>query len=248
VNPNKSANQQRKLQEDQQVVEEVAQKNREEKKVGSVICVPMKMMRAPPDFPGFMKVFPNYLHDNRKDGFGCASLSPKSMGPIVHPQPGLIPAFNLENFWQFSKVFSDEVDEKGEPLPIFFQRQREGFLDRVPHRHKPNATGNIPLYSVWKRPDGSLVKYKYIAARQFYCHYYERFALTDKNFLKLQDLLKQGHNLQICGYDAYPITKSLEEHYLDASRPFGHELVLYTLLTVDKPEDYPWRKYKTEEF
>lgn len=246
--PNKKEKQEQKRVKDMLEVEDHAAKNREMKKSGNVICTGLKMMKNPEHYEGYLKVFPNFKHQNRKDGFGCASLSPKSMGPVVHPQPGLPTAFNLENFWQFSKVFPDEVDEKGVILPIFFERQITAFLDKIPHRHKPNATGNIPLYSVWKRPDGSLVKYKYIKARQFYCHYYERFALQNKDFQTLKEYLKTGHNLQICGYDAYPVTESLEKHYLDDSRPFGHELVLYALLTVDDPENYPWRKYKTEEY
>lgn len=42
------------------------------------------------------------------------------------------------------------------------------------------------------------------------------------------------HNLRICGYDAYEVKENMkieeyEECYLDISRPFGHELVLYTM-------------------
>ena len=51
----------------------------------------------------------------------------------------------------------------------------------------------------------------------------------------------------ICGYDAYqPDPAKLYEHYCDPSRPFGHELVLYTLLSVKDREDYPWRRYYRE--
>ncbi len=53
------------------------------------------------------------------------------------------------------------------------------------------------------------------------------------------------YNSQICGYDGYHVNKSIEEHYRDVSCPFGHELVLYSLLTTDK---YPWTKYTTEKF
>jgi len=247
-NPNAREKYLQRLKEHEKTVEQARLINQEQKKCGQLIGTKLYMMKAPEDVVGFMKVFPNYLHQHRIDGFGCASLSPKSMGPIKHPQPDLPAALNLENFWQFSKVFSDEVDVKGEPLPIFFERQKNGFLDPIPHRHKPNATGNIPLYSVWKRPDGSLIKYKYIQARQIYCYYYEQFALKDPNFHKLKQMLQDGFNLQICGYDAYQPTESWETHYLDASRPFGHELVLMTLLLVENPQEYPWRKYQTEMF
>jgi hypothetical protein len=42
------------------------------------------------------------------------------------------------------------------------------------------------------------------------------------------------------------LTKSLYEHYLDTSVPFGHELVLATMLTISDPEERPWRKFQKE--
>lgn len=210
-------------------------------------------MKQPEHIDGFLKVFPNFKHQNRDDGFGCKSLSPKDMGPIDHGQPSLPIALNLENFHQGNKVFPSEVDqtdEEKEPLESFFVTQREMYLDPIPHRHKKEAVGknkNIPVYSIWERKDHTLVKCSYFQSRQFYCTFYERIAPTLEDFKYLQNLLEKGYNLQICGYDGYEVTQSLEEHYKDISRPFGHELVLYTLLTA-KPEDYPWRKYKTEDF
>jgi hypothetical protein len=237
-----------KLKKEKEIIENAAIENKNRSVSGQVICSPLKMMKPPEDIPGFLKVFPNFKHQNRKDGYGCKNLSPKAMGPIVHSQPGLPIALNLENFWQFSKVFPDEVDEKGNIKDIFFTRQKEAFQDPIPYRHKPNATGNIPLYSVFIRKSGEIVTYKYVEARQFYCNYYERFAKASSEFSYLQDLLSKGYNLQICGYDAYKVTIPLEKHYLDSSKPFGHEMVLYTMLTEKDESKYPWRKYKTEDF
>ena len=231
-------------------VEKKAARNKRKGKRGKVICTKLRMMKQPDHVDGFLKVFPNFKHQNRNDGFGCKSLSPKDMGPIDHGQPGMPIALNLENFHQGNKVFPVEVDEKKEPVERFFETQRKMYQDPIPHRHKKEAVGknkNIPVYSLWKREDGTLVKCTYFESRQFYCTYYERIAPTLDDFEYLQDLLNDGYNLQICGYDAYDITGTLEEHYCDITRPFGHELVLYTLLTAE-PDDYPWRKYKTEEF
>ena len=63
---------------------------------------------------------------------------------------------------------------------------------------------------------------------------------------------KKGYNLQICGFDAYHVKnatpKTLLKCYEDISRPFGHELVLFTMLCIKNEEDYPWRIYKTLDF
>lgn len=229
-------------------VEESAKLNKAEGKSGQVICTKMLMMKNPPLIKGFLNVFPNYKHQNRKDGFGCSSLSPKSMGPIEHNQPDLPIAKNLENFHQSNKCYLSELDCDGNPLPCFYELQKKMYEDPVPHRHKQPSNGNnVPSYSVWKTKDGKEKHFTYIESRQFYCNYYERFALKDPNFLKLKEKLKEGINLNICGYDAYLPDKDIETHYLDGSRPFGHELVLYTLLTC-KESEYPWRKHKTEDF
>lgn len=63
----------------------------------------------------------------------------------------------------------------------------------------------------------------------------------------------------ICGYDAYNPFKRPRKRsetyknasagrrilkcYLDVSKPFGHELVLYTMLMFSH-KDYPWRNNK----
>ena len=51
------------------------------------------------------------------------------------------------------------------------------------------------------------------------------------------------------GYDGYYIDKTLYEHYVDTSKPFGHELVLYTMLVEDDKDKYPWNIFykKNEE-
>jgi hypothetical protein len=36
------------------------------------------------------------------------------------------------------------------------------------------------------------------------------------------------------------------EQYTDTARPFGHELGLYTMLTEDDPENYPWNIFYNE--
>lgn len=233
-----------------ETVDQAAKENKVAGKSGQVICSKMLMMKGAPLVKGFLNVFPNYKHQNRKDGFGCMSLSPKSMGPIEHNQVGLPICKNLENFHQGNKVFPSELDSDGKILPSFYELQKKMYEDPIPHRHKQESYGNnVPRFSVWKSKDHVEKHFTYIESRQFYCNYYERFALKDSNFLKLKEKLKEGINLNICGYDAYEVSPNdnIEKLYLDKSRPFGHEMVLYTLLTQNE-SDWPWRKYKTEDF
>jgi hypothetical protein len=215
---------------------------------GTVICYHMAMMKPVTMKEGYLNIFPNFKHQLRSDGLGMASLSPKAMGPIVHCQPNLPPAKNLENLHQSNKTFPSEVNAQGQPTEAFYATRLAMYLDPIPHRHKETSgKKNVPLYSVWVMPDGQEVHLSYLESRQIYCHYYEQCAVQLPDFQKLWQLIADGYNLQICGYDAYQPTESLEQHYLDASRPFGHELVLYTLLTADS-QTYPWRLHQTIEF
>lgn len=216
---------------------------------GTVMLTKLLMKKDPKLIPGFMNIFPNFKDQNRKYGFGCKSLSPKYMGPIKHPQHGLPVSKNLENFWQGSKCFPCELDEKGNPSDQFYKTRLEMFTSSKPMRHKTVAKDqdgnkNIPEYSVWTCNDGSELHLKYFEARQIYCHYYTLFALESPDFIKLKKMINDGVNINICGYDAYQPEMSLEDCYKDTSRPFGHELVLYSLLMNERP----WEKYTTINF
>jgi len=236
-------------------IRESAERNREQNKRGTVTCATMQMMKEVLLIEGYRNVFPNNKHQNRVDGFGCASLSPMRLGPVKHNEPGLPVALNIENYHQFSKVFANEVDQDGAPTQEFRERQRAAFLDPIPHRHKFDASvmkklcdenRNQPLYSVHKTLEGEERRFTYVASRYFYCHFYEALAKQTEDFSKLRRYLEEGVNLRIVGYDGYQVSKDLYVHYIDPAKPFGHELVLYTLLVVQDPTQYPWNRYREE--
>lgn len=259
-NPNAAKNKKQLLADRQELCVKEAQKNNEKGVKGEIICAKLRMRQEAPHEDSYLKVFPNFKHDNREDGFGCKSLSPMSLGPIAHNQPGLPVSLNLENFHQGSKVFKSELLQDGTIGPDFFRTQLEMFQDPIPHRHKEVAkeikgNKNICHSWVWKRQDGTMVEFQYVQCRQFYCNYYERLATQQENFTNLMKLRDAGYNLMIVGYDGRDVreipgttmAEKLETCYLDASKPFGHELCLLALLTLT-PEEYPWRKHKTEDF
>ena len=263
-NPNAKADKARNLELELLRVEEVASLNKANGQKGKVIVSKLKMMKGIDSVNGFYKVFPNFKHGNRKDGYGCPELSPKSIGPVPHIMPNLPVARNIENFHQFAKVFSFEVDENGNQKPEYFEARKKGYLDPVPHRHKHSrevlkklsGNINIPLYSIFYNKDGREHRFDYLGCRYFYCKKYEELTKDSQALRQLRDWIASGVNLQIVGYDGYPVfdddtisDKSQEDFinklmdwYCDTSRPFGHELVLYTLLVLDAPENYPWNR------
>ncbi len=202
-----------------------------------------------PSIPGYVKIFPNFKHGNRKDGVGLPGLSPMSLGPVKHNMPNFPPACNLENYYQGAKIFPGEVDQLGNMTPEAIETRKKMYLDKTPYRHKykvPYYTGKqvkTPLYSIYYTRQGEPRKLNYIQSRYMYCHYYQELVQNTPDYHDLINLSNDGYNLLIIGYDGHPIEKTLWEYYNDPSTPFGQELVLYTLLVVNDPEEYPWNKY-----
>ncbi|ELR21419.1 uncharacterized protein ACA1_183540 [Acanthamoeba castellanii str. Neff] len=241
---------------DRAAVEQHRQRNQAAGRRGDVVLERLRMLKAPRHREGYLRVYPNFKHQNKADGFGCARLSPMSLGPVDHGQPDLPPALNIENFHQGTKVFKEEIDAEGNPGPRYVANRLRFYEDPVPHRHKYRASGggnrNIPLYFLWiDRRYGSEHRLTYVESRQFYCNFYERLASQEPDFQKLVEMVEAGTNLQLCGYDAHPLPEgqTIEGAYLDPSVPFGHERVLYAMLLLhDRPDDFPWRKHKTFDF
>jgi hypothetical protein len=246
-NPNKHIIYENKLKEMNIEVEKHADLNKTNNKLGNVIVSKMYMMKNPTYIEGYLNVFPNYKQQNRKDGFGCMRLSPKSLGPVNHNMPGLPPATTIENYHQFSKFWDFELDDNDNILEKY-KIDRINAYTAPPMRHKYdkktllkyNNNINIPKFSMYYDKDGNEHRYNYLQCRYFYCHFYELLAKKEEDFIKLKNMIKNGYNLNIQGYDGYSITKDLMTHYNDTSKPFGHELVLYTLLVEDDTSKYPW--------
>jgi hypothetical protein len=241
-----------KITKDKKLIGRARRKNADAGRRGRIILCRMWMYRNPENKSGFLKVYPNFKHQNKKDGFGCMRLSPTALGPVHHGQPGLPPAKNIENFHRGNKVFAEEMDEDGNPSKEYYENRECFYLDDKPHRHKFVGAGknkNIPKYFIWVDKDGFERRLTYIESRQFYCTFYERLASQEKDFKRLLQLYRKGFNLQICGYDAHPMSiDQIQEEYLNPEIPFGHERVLVSMLLLwDTPGEFPWRKHQTFE-
>jgi hypothetical protein len=253
------ANKRKRNKEEEEEEEKTNKKQKmEEEKNGHLIVTKLRMFQTPDRHSGYLKVFPNNKHQNRKDGFGCCSLSPMRLGPIIHNQPGVPNSLNLENFHQGSKCFTEEYDAKEKkPSALYYKNRDTFFKDTEPHRHKykglDKKNKNIPLFFVFIDANGKEHHLSYVESRQFYCNFYERLAVKTKDFQVLLDKLKDGQNLQICGYDGRDIKEQdIEKEYLNPNAPFGHELVLYTLLIFHLRKfdlkELPWRKHANPMF
>jgi hypothetical protein len=226
-------------------------------------------------FPNYKHENKTKIINNEYVIYGCYKLSPKYLGPVKHGQPiskleqkilnkrkGSIPdSYNIENFHQGSKCFKNEIDENKKPLKEYYENRNKFYLDKKPHRHKfkinkknknnddnNKNNKNIPEFFVWVDKNEEENYLTYIESRQFYCNFYERLVIEQEEYKKLIKLVEDGYNICICGYDAFEMSyNDIEKEYLNKNFPFGHERVLFTML-IEKPDNYPWRKYKNYDF
>lgn len=247
-NPNKWEIIEDEIKRRQSVADKHAEQNNG---VGLVKCQKLKMMKNPVfSNDTFMAVFPNFKHENRKDGFGCSELSPKSLGPVEHKMKNVPVALNLENYHQGSKFFSTDVDTEDRPTIEGIRLRNNIYRSEIPFRHKHtliSLDSKIPLYSLYRSlKTNKYRKYLYIECRFFYCYWYEKLVVEEKQYKKLQKYHRDGYNLDIIGYDGRELEEynkeSLYREYLNTSSPFGHELVLLTMLLLEK-NDRPWWIY-----
>ena len=241
----------------------------------NVITTKLKMFKEYTLAPelGYLPIYPNRKHSH---GFGygvdCSGLSPMKLGPVKHGQYNLPEAKNIENYHQFNKAFPCELTKIKCNCPRskewkhftvgedFYKRRLEGYNDNEPHRHKferneikkdtKDKNVNIPSYSIHIDKHGVERHYTYVESRYFYCKQMELLATKSQHFRSLNNLLQQGYKLEIIGYDAYRInaytSNDLYVHYCDSKRPFGHEMVIMTLLTLNDSDDFPWNRYYRE--
>jgi hypothetical protein len=155
-------------------------------------------------------VWPNkegYLNINVCSGAKgiFAQLSPMRCGPISYEDShtnGKVSVTNVENLWQFSKVWTGELDKKGEPTEEFFDRREKGWKDPKGRRWVKKGDGinpNVPLCSYWNGK-----KLDYIDARKaIYCPEYANSVVKTEAYKKLEEMLEEGYNIQILGFDGY---------------------------------------------
>lgn len=221
------------------MADDVKAVNASHKKRGVISCRKLTMLKEPQHLDGYYSVFPN-AKAGRLD-MAMPELSPTLLGPIDHGQPNLPMSKNLENFWQSSKL------HEGQTFQAFRTTQARWFESDKPCRESSKKL----LGWVWTNDDETTILHTIVEAREFYCTFYERLAKLTQSWQDLLDLVEAGGNVNIIGYTGVslddPTPEELERRYLSEKQPFGHELVLVTMLAC-KQHEYPWVIHRTTDF
>ena len=148
ANPRAAELRAQRLVEHTRSIEAAAAANRAAGRTGQVTARKMAMFGAPTLESGVLNVFPNFKHGGRADGRGMPRLSPKSLGPVDHGQPGLPAARTVENLHQGNKVFGAFYDAAtGAVRDAFYRVQRAMYQDATPWRHQRDFLATHPEFA-----------------------------------------------------------------------------------------------------
>jgi len=148
----------------------------------------------------------------------------RELSPFILSAP---PAKNLENLWQFSKVYSNQVYTSGEPTLEWESWRRQGWEDKRAHRY-PMGRGTIPLYSFWQGEHLDYIQ----ARKRIYIPEYAKNVIKTESFNCLTNL-DDTQNIILLDYDAYDHEKlgmTLVDVVNEPGRKMGHAFVLLMIL------------------
>jgi len=165
---------------------------------------------------------------SRSDSFG-KGLSPFLNGPcgLYLSAPSEI-AYNIENLWQYSKVYKDHLFPDGTPNSQWVEWARNGFQLKKAIRY-PRGPKAIPEGHWW---DGKMLG-KTEARKQIYIPVYKEVIKTTEAFKKLCDLYNKEKRIILWCYDGYKrklANMSIEDIINNQERSMGHSFVLEMML------------------
>lgn len=153
-------------------------------------------------------------------------LSPMIVGPV-----DLYNGYqskNVENAWQYAKVYPYHVDNNGNPTQAYFDWAEKGWNKAWADRY-PSGKNAIPLYSYW---DGK--KLDYIDARkEIYIPLYSSAVVKTQAFQTLKTFCSKHSNValfDIDGYDYESLGMTFEDVINNKDRRMGHAFILAMLL------------------
>lgn len=154
------------------------------------------------------------------------SLSPFFLGP-VHLYDKY-QSLNVENAWQFSKVYEYYLQEDGSVGERYFKWAQDGWNDKRAHRY-PMGKGVLPKFSYW---DGEQLSYVE-AHKKIYIPLYSGAVEKTHAFQKLKRLYQETENLYLWDFDAHGLAPNTFDYWELWDNPkikVGHAYVLAMML------------------
>lgn len=153
-------------------------------------------------------------------------LSPFYLGPVKLWGDNW--SKNMENAWQYSKVYAEHLDEDGERTKKWIKWAMEGWDCPRAIRY-PMGRGAKPEYSFW---DGD--EYPYVQARaKIYIPLYASLVRKTEAFTELEKMYKRKERVALWDFDGYRHEKlgmTLLDVLTCPTKKMGHAFVLLMML------------------
>jgi len=152
-------------------------------------------------------------------------VSPFFIGPVM---ANGLQAWNVENAWQYSKVYPEHVDENNDPTPAYFEWRNKGYNSKRAERY-PMGKGAVPLYSLWNGERLSYVE----ARKKIYIPLYAAAVQQTEAFAKLKSECETLDEVVLLDFDAYDhraLNMSWERVINSTDKKMGHAFVLAMLI------------------
>ena len=157
-------------------------------------------------------------------------LSPFVLGPCK--LYGKFVSKNMENGWQYAKVYKEFLDDKGRVGSKYYDWAKAGWDNSRAVRY-PVGKGRKPEFSWWK---GETLDYV-TARKTIYVPLYRDAVCKTESYKTLERLYKKEKLLVLLDYDAHDHRKlglSLSDVLNNPDKKMGHAFVLMMLLTGDR--------------
>lgn len=153
-------------------------------------------------------------------------LSPFFLGPCELYNDYV--ASNVENAWQYCKVYPEFVDNSLNPTDKYFDWAMRGWSNPFAVRY-PMGKGKKPLYSWWGGE-----KLGYVDARKrIYVPIYAKMVVKSEAYARLKELYKKKGEIHLWDFDGYDYIgkkMSFKDVINDSTRSMGHAFVIANLL------------------
>ena len=164
------------------------------------------------------------------NGSWTRDLSPFILGPCDLYGPHV--SENMENAWQYSKVYAEDTDSHGEPTGAYWKWAQKGWATLEAHRY-PKGRGRIPEYSLW---DGEHLGY-IDARKRIYGPLYIEAVTATNGWQQLLQLYNSKRELYLRDWDGWDMVRhnmaDLTQVLNNPRRKMGHAFVLKMLLEDD---------------
>lgn len=176
--------------------------------------------------------YPHAVEVDTTSKGGFKDLSPFFLGPLIDPLTGQI-CQNVENYWQYSKVYDEHFSpENNAPTPEYWRWRESGFNNTRANRY-PMGKGRKPVGSL-SPTTGELLCY-IDARKQLYIPAYSTLVSYSNSYKLLYNWMYIEHRDIVLrdfdGYDHTSMGLTLKDVVNNHKRPMGHAFVLFGMLT-----------------